>query len=216
MLDCLTSQKQASVSQGRICSDNFTCGHTEIQVAHQTFYLIQSQYADTGPTSPSADPMTTGAWQGSHWSVNFLSHRYDSTRKKIPTQEGFEPRIFRSRGERLNHYPSNAVWQEEQGRKLSSQARRDVCGKPVVRRPPRERETLRSNPAQVLLVGCLLALRLSNMRILPATYILVSPAILLFAWRLYGQCWDWSARRQYTVIAIEVRSATSVSLWQHV
>ena len=34
---CLTSQQQASVSQGRICSDNFTCCHTEIEVADQTF-----------------------------------------------------------------------------------------------------------------------------------------------------------------------------------
>ena len=47
---CLTSQQQASVSQGRICSDNFTCCHTEIEVADQTFYLTQSQYTDTGPT----------------------------------------------------------------------------------------------------------------------------------------------------------------------
>ena len=62
---CLTSQQQASVSQGRICSDNFTCCHTEIEVADQTFYLTQSQYTDTGPTSPSADPITPGAWQGS-------------------------------------------------------------------------------------------------------------------------------------------------------
>ena len=68
---CLTSQQQASVSQGRICSDNFTCCHTEIEVADQTFYLTQSQYTDTGPTSPSADPITPGAWQGSHWSANF-------------------------------------------------------------------------------------------------------------------------------------------------
>ena len=67
---CLTSQQQASVSQGRICSDNFTCCHTEIEVADQTFYLTQSQYTDTGPTSPSADPTTPGAWQGSHWSAN--------------------------------------------------------------------------------------------------------------------------------------------------
>ena len=49
---CLTSQQQASVSQGRICSDKFTCCHTEIEVADQTFYLTQSQYTDTGPTSP--------------------------------------------------------------------------------------------------------------------------------------------------------------------
>ena len=68
---CLTSRQQASVSQGRICSDNFTCCHTEIEVADQTFYLTQSQYTDTGPTSPSADPITPGAWQGSHWSANF-------------------------------------------------------------------------------------------------------------------------------------------------
>ena len=68
---CLTSQQQASVSQGRIFSDNCTCCHTEIEVADQTFYLTQSQYTDTGPTSPSDDPITPGAWQGSHWSANF-------------------------------------------------------------------------------------------------------------------------------------------------
>ena len=68
---CLTSQQQASVSQGRICSDNLTCCHTEIEVADPTFYLTQSQFTDTGPTSPSADPITPGAWQGSHLSANF-------------------------------------------------------------------------------------------------------------------------------------------------
>ena len=71
LVGCLTSQQQASVSQGRICSNNVTCCHTEIDVADQTFYLTQSQYTDTGPTSPSADPITPGAWQGSHWSANF-------------------------------------------------------------------------------------------------------------------------------------------------
>ena len=71
LLGCLTSQQQASVSQGRICSDNFTCCHTEIEVADPTFYLTQSQYTDTGPTSPSADPITPGEWQGSHWNANF-------------------------------------------------------------------------------------------------------------------------------------------------
>ena len=68
---CLMSQQHASVSQGRICSDNFTCCHTEIEVADQTFYLTQSQYTDTGLTSLSADPMTPGAWQGSHWNASF-------------------------------------------------------------------------------------------------------------------------------------------------
>ena len=48
----------------------FTSCHTEIEVADQTFYLTQSQYTDTGPTSPSADPITPGAWQGSRWSAD--------------------------------------------------------------------------------------------------------------------------------------------------
>ena len=67
LVGCLTSQQHASVSQGRICSDKCTCCHTEIEAADQTFYLTQSQYADTGPTSPSADPITLVAWQGSRW-----------------------------------------------------------------------------------------------------------------------------------------------------
>ena len=45
--------------------------HTEIEVADQTFHLTQSQYTDTGPTSPSTDPISPGAWKGSHWSANF-------------------------------------------------------------------------------------------------------------------------------------------------
>ena len=68
---CLTSQQHVSVSQGRICTDKFTCYHTEIEVADQTFYLTQSQYTDTGPTSPSANPIMQGSWQGSQWSANF-------------------------------------------------------------------------------------------------------------------------------------------------
>ena len=59
-----TSQQQASVSHGRICSDSFTCCHTEIEVADQSFYFTQPQYTDTGPTGPSADPITPGAWDG--------------------------------------------------------------------------------------------------------------------------------------------------------
>ena len=68
---CLTSQQHACVSQGRICSDNFLCCHTEIDVADQTVHLTQSLYTGTGPVSPSADPITPCACQGSHWSTNF-------------------------------------------------------------------------------------------------------------------------------------------------
>ena len=96
LVGCLTSQQHASVSQGRICSDKLTCCHTEIEVADQTFYLTQSQYTDTGPTSPSADPLSPGAWQGNHWSANF--EVTGMTRPgKIPSQAGFEPRIFQAK-----------------------------------------------------------------------------------------------------------------------
>ena len=81
LVGCLTSQQHASVPHGRICVEKFTCCHTEIEVADPTFHLTQLQYTDTGPTSPSADPVTPGAWHGSHWSANFLGHWYDSTRK---------------------------------------------------------------------------------------------------------------------------------------
>ena len=91
LVGCLTSQQQASVSQGRICLDNFTCCHTEIEVADQTFYLTQSQYTDTGPTSPSADRITPGAWQGSHWSANFQVTGMTRPRKKSRRKRDLNP-----------------------------------------------------------------------------------------------------------------------------
>ena len=36
----------------------------------KAFHLTQSQYTDTGSTSPRADPITPDAWQGSHWNAN--------------------------------------------------------------------------------------------------------------------------------------------------
>ena len=89
----LVGWHHASVSQGRICSDNFTCCHTEIEVADQTIYLTKSQYTDTGPTCPSTDLLTPGTWQGGHWSANFWVT--GMTRPgKIQSQVGFEPYIF--------------------------------------------------------------------------------------------------------------------------
>ena len=99
---CLTSQQHASVSQGWICSDNCTCCHTEIEVADPTFYLTQSQYTDSGPTSPTTDPITPSTWQGSHWSANFevIGMTWPG---KILSQVGFEPQIFCSQSGHLNH-----------------------------------------------------------------------------------------------------------------
>ena len=91
LVGCLTSQQQASVSQGRICTDNLTCCHTEIDVADQTFYLTQSQYTDTAPTSSSPDPITPGAWQGSHWSANFEVTGMNRPRKKSRRKRDSNP-----------------------------------------------------------------------------------------------------------------------------
>ena len=51
LLACIMSQQHASVCQGRICSDNCACCHTEIEVADQTFYLTVS-VEDTGRPVP--------------------------------------------------------------------------------------------------------------------------------------------------------------------
>ena len=83
---------------------------TQIEVADQTFYLTQSQYTDARPTSPSAGPYNTRRLARQTLECQFLSHWYDSIRKKIPTaQAGFELRIFNSRGRRLNHQANEAV-----------------------------------------------------------------------------------------------------------
>ena len=105
---CLTSQQQASVSQGRICSDNFTCCQTEIEVADQTFHLTQSQYTDTGPTSPSADPIVPGAWQGSHWSANVKVSGMTRPRKK-PVASGIRTRDLPLSRRTPYHSASEAV-----------------------------------------------------------------------------------------------------------
>ena len=119
---CLTSQQQASVSQGRICSDSCACCHTEIEVADQTFDLTQSQYTDTGPTGPSAYPITPGAWQGSHWSASLLSHWCDSTPKKSqrkrdsnPGFSALEADTFQlgQRGDLVSNGSTSLLWRKE-------------------------------------------------------------------------------------------------------
>ena len=100
----LTSQQHVSVSQGRICSDNFTCCHTETEVADQTFHLTQSQYTDTGPTSPSTQvPGRVATGLPIFKSLVWFDPR------KIPPQVGFEPQIFCSRGGCPNHLANEAV-----------------------------------------------------------------------------------------------------------
>ena len=61
-IDCLTPQQHATLSRRWVCPDSLTYCHTEIQVADQTFFR-QSQYTHAAPASPSAGPITPGAWQ---------------------------------------------------------------------------------------------------------------------------------------------------------
>ena len=53
------------------CTDNFTCCHTEMEAADPIFHLTQSQYTYTGPTSPSADPITPAPGRVATVSANF-------------------------------------------------------------------------------------------------------------------------------------------------
>ena len=92
LVGCLTSQQHANVSLGRILiRQNFTCCRTEIEIAYPTFHLTRSQYTDTRPTSPSADPITTGAWQGRHWSANFEVTGMTRPRKKSRRKRDSNP-----------------------------------------------------------------------------------------------------------------------------
>ena len=77
LVGCLTSQQHASESQGWICSDNFTCCHTETEVADPTFYLTQSILTLDRPV-----PVLT-LYRQAGWPLECqtLSHWYDSTRK---------------------------------------------------------------------------------------------------------------------------------------
>ena len=99
---CLTSQQHASVSQTRICSDNCTCFHTETEAAGQNFNLTQSQYADTGPTSPSVDPTTSGTWQGIRRITQFLATGLIRPRKRSTPKSRIEPRGRYHGGRRLS------------------------------------------------------------------------------------------------------------------
>ena len=101
-IGCLTSQQHACVSQERTCSDKSTCCHTEKEVADPTFHLTQSQYTDTGPTSPSTNPITPGTWQGSHWSANFEVTGMTRPRKN-PVASGIRTRDLAL--SRLTPYP---------------------------------------------------------------------------------------------------------------
>ena len=77
-----------NVSQGRICSPNGSCCHTETGVADHTFYLTQSQCTDTWPTSLSVDIYNTRRRVEFPLGCQISSHWCDSTCKKRESNPG--------------------------------------------------------------------------------------------------------------------------------
>ena len=65
--------------------------HTETETADQTFCLRHSLYTDTGPTSPSADPITSDAWQGQPLEYQFEVTDMTRPRKRATAKAGIEP-----------------------------------------------------------------------------------------------------------------------------
>ena len=87
LFGCFLSQQHASVSLGQTCSHNCRCNHTNAEDADQTCYLTQSQ-----AISPSTDPVTPGAWQGSYKSTQFGVTGMTRPGKISMAKEETEPR----------------------------------------------------------------------------------------------------------------------------
>ena len=103
--------------------------HTEIEVAGQTFYLTQSQYTNTGPTTPIAGRVATG--------VPVFKSLVLLDPKKIPAQAGIKPWFCRSReGERGGGGGNEAV---NEGVLPPKESKANYCERSVgqSRQPPR-------------------------------------------------------------------------------
>ena len=112
----LTSWQCASVSEGRICSDNCTCCNTEIEAADQTGYLIL-WYADTGPTSPrclTRQPLEYKSIKSLAW-LNM---------EKIHDESGNRTQVHRSQGGRLTTKPTRRCPSRGQGFRSTDLSRR--------------------------------------------------------------------------------------------
>ena len=108
LLACLLALLPSNtlVSLGDGSAQNCTCCHAEVEAADQSFYLTHSELTDTGPTSPGADPIPPGAWQGSHWDTKLLNHWYDSTWEKIHDESWSRTQVWRCPGGRLTTRPT--------------------------------------------------------------------------------------------------------------
>ena len=105
-----TSQEHASVSKGRICSDNCTCLHTEREVADQTCHLTQSQYTDTRSANLSAYPTSADACQGRLWIINFKVTGMTRPGKIPEGKAGIEPSPPALKADALTTRPARRYW----------------------------------------------------------------------------------------------------------
>ena len=87
--------------KGRIFSNNCTCCHTETKVAVQAFYVTQTRFTDTKPTSPALTLFTLRAWQGSPWSTKFYVTGMTRPGNIPQGKSGNQTQAFRSRDGRL-------------------------------------------------------------------------------------------------------------------
>ena len=100
---CLTSQQRASVSQGRICSDNFTCCHTEIEVADPR----------TGKSEGTLDlwswESSAKKWYERHeWQIMVLKGCVYKVNRRGPRTEPCVTPHFRTDG--VDSWPTNTDW----------------------------------------------------------------------------------------------------------
>ena len=100
-LSVLHVSAQTIVSAVRICPDNCQCctdlprqllvlPRRHRSCRSNISFLTQSQYTDTGTTSPIPDPITPGVRQGCHWRANFEVLGITPSGKLLTGKAGFE------------------------------------------------------------------------------------------------------------------------------
>ena len=105
-----------------------------VKAEDQTFYLTQSQYTDTGLTSPSADSIMPGAWQGSHWSANFEVTGMTRPRKSRRKRDS-NPGSSAPEGDALTTRPTRRWPVRNDQHKAEGRRQKGVSNSPVAHGP---------------------------------------------------------------------------------
>ena len=103
LVRCFTSQQQARVSQRRICLDNLTCCHTEIEVADQTIEIERVRETGRGEGRETdrvaQTDRQTGNWIERHIKTanDYISRRNTLTGARIKAYEQLEDKEIRTK-----------------------------------------------------------------------------------------------------------------------